>query len=141
MIIYLAGESAIEKSIIYTSLSILAPENVKILSSLSLDDIKLEDLKPNTERVVTVVLKSPEDLKELELSANRTKLKRLIKSDLVKIIAFPDVHNVPESKTDEYQNLKKHKIPMDESCFQEERIFDVSSRFAKLLGDLGVDLP
>lgn len=138
MIIYLAGESAIEKSIIYTSLSILAPENVATESSLSLKDIKLENLQGDT---IRVILKSPEDLKELEDNSNKAKLKRLIKAGHVKVIAFPDVHKVPESKTTEYQNLKKHKIPMDEKSFEYDRIKDVSSYFARVLGELGVDLP
>lgn len=103
MILYLCCNSVIEKSVLYTALSIAKPDNFEVRSTLSVDKIK--------EVKNAIVLKTPVETKEIYDTKTVNKLKRLIKDDKVRFLEIPRyVEPIEEAETMEAEELKLLKI-------------------------------
>ena len=103
MILYLCCNSVIEKSVLYTALSIAKPDNFEVRSTLSVDKIK--------EVKTAIVLKTPVETKEIYDTKTVNKLKRLIKDDKVRFLEIPRyVERIEEAETMELEELKLLKI-------------------------------
>lgn len=103
MILYLCCNSVIEKSVLYTALSIAKPDNFEVRSTLSVDKIK--------EVKNAIVLKTPVETKEIYDTKTVSKLKRLIKDDKVRFLEIPRyVEPIEEAETMEVEELKLLKI-------------------------------
>ena len=147
MIYYLVGDSAIEKSTVFTSLYILNPKGVKLVNNLPISELpELKTTKgKSAESVevtespascVTVVLKSPVDIHDLDSTANQKKLKKLIKQGDVALVRFPDLQQIPEAKTQETLKLQTLGIPMVESLM----VFTTKSEMAVMADTFGAML-
>lgn len=103
MILYLCCNSVIEKSVLYTALSIAKPDNFEVRSTLSVDNIK--------EVKNSIVLKTPVETKEIYDTKTVNKLKRLVKDDKVRFLEIPRyVEIIEEAETMEVEELKLLKI-------------------------------
>lgn len=103
MILFLCCDSVIEKSVLYTALSIAKPDNFEVRSTLSVDKIK--------EVKNAIVLKTPVETKEIYDTKTVNKLKRLIKDDKVRFLEIPRyVEPIEEAETMEVEELKLLKI-------------------------------
>ena len=103
MILYLCCNSVIEKSVLYTALSIAKPDNFEVRSTLSVDKIK--------EVKNAIVLKTPVETKEIYDTKTVNKFKRLIKDDKVRFLEIPRyVEKIEEAETMEVEELKLLKI-------------------------------
>ena len=106
MILYLCCNSVIEKSVLYTALSIAKPDNFEVRSTLSVDMIN----KPS-EVKNAIVLKTPVETKEIYDTKTVNKLKRLVKDDKVRFLEIPCyVERIEEAETMEVEELKLLKI-------------------------------
>lgn len=104
MILYLCCNSVIEKSILYTSLSIAKPDNFEVCSTCSVSEIKKDSGNK-------IVLKTPVETKEIYDIKTVTKLKRLIKDDQVRFLELPRyAEKIKEAETMEVEELKLLKI-------------------------------
>ena len=103
MILFLCCNSVIEKSVLYTALSIAKPDNFEVRSTLSVDKIK--------EVKNAIVLKTPVETKEIYDTKTVNKLKRLVKDDKVRFLEIPRyVERIEEAETMELEELKLLKI-------------------------------
>ena len=103
MILFLCCNSVIEKSVLYTALSIAKPDNFEVRSTLSVDKIK--------EVKNAIVLKTPVETKEIYDTKTVNKLKRLVKDDKVRFLEIPRyVERIEEAETMEVEELKLLKI-------------------------------
>ena len=105
MILFLCCNSVIEKSVLFTALSIAKPDNFEVRSTLSVDNIK--------EVKNAIVLKTPVETKEIYDTKTVNKLKRLVKEDKVRFLEIPRYENVEpikEAETMEVEELKLLKI-------------------------------
>lgn len=103
MILYLCCNSVIEKSVLYTALSIAKPDNFEVRSTLSVDKIK--------EAKNAIILKTPVETKEIYDTKTVNKLKRLVKDDKVRFLEIPCyVERIEEAETMEVEELKLLKI-------------------------------
>lgn len=103
MILFLCCNSVIEKSVLYTALSIAKPDNFEVRSTLSVDNIK--------EVENAIVLKTPVETKEIYDTKTVNKLKRLVKDDKVRFLEIPQyVERIEEAETMEVEELKLLKI-------------------------------
>lgn len=103
MILFLCCNSVIEKSVLYTALSIAKPDNFEVRSTLSVDKIK--------EVNNAIVLKTPVETKEIYDTKTVNKLKRLVKDDKVRFLEIPRyVEPIEEAETMEVEELKLLKI-------------------------------
>lgn len=103
MILYLCCNSVIEKSVLYTALSIAKPDNFEVRSTLSVDKIK--------EVKNAIVLKTPVETKEIYDTKTVNKLKRLVKDGKVRFLEIPQyVERIEEAETMEVEELKLLKI-------------------------------
>ena len=103
MILYFCCNSVIEKSVLYTALSIAKPDNFEVRSTLSVDKIK--------EVKNAIILKTPVETKEIYDTKTVNKLKRLIKDDKVRFLEIPRyVEKIEEAETMEVEELKLLKI-------------------------------
>lgn len=103
MILFLCCNSVIEKSVLYTALSIAKPDNFEVRSTLSVDKIK--------EVKNAIVLKTPVETKEIYDTKTVNKLKRLVKDDKVRFLEIPRyVEPIEEAETMEVEELKLLKI-------------------------------
>ena len=106
MILFLCCNSVIEKSVLYTALSIAKPDNFEVRSTLSVDKIN----KPS-EVKNAIVLKTPVETKEIYDTKTVNKLKRLVKDDKVRFLEIPRyVEPIKEAETMEVEELKLLKI-------------------------------
>lgn len=104
MILYLCCNSVIEKSVLYTALSIAKPDNFEVRSSFPVTDIKKDSGNK-------IVLKTPVETKEIYDTKTVNKLKRLIKDDKVRFLEIPCyVERIEEAETMEVEELKLLKI-------------------------------
>lgn len=109
MILYLCCNSVIEKSVLYTALSIAKPDNFEVRSTLSVDKIN----KPS-EVKNAIVLKTPVETKEIYDTKTVNKLKRLVKDDKVRFLEIPRyVERIEEAVTMEVEELKLLKIDIN----------------------------
>lgn len=103
MILFLCCNSVIEKSVLYTALSIAKPDNFEVRSTLSVDKIK--------EVKNAIVLKTPVETKEIYDTKTVNKLKRLVKDGKVRFLEIPQyVERIEEAETMEVEELKLLKI-------------------------------
>lgn len=103
MILFLCCNSVIEKSVLFTALSIAKPDNFEVRSTLSVDNIK--------EVKNAIVLKTPVETKEIYDTKTVNKLKRLVKDDKVRFLEIPRyVETIEEAETMEVEELKLLKI-------------------------------
>lgn len=103
MILYLCCNSVIEKSVLYTALSIAKPDNFEVRSTLSVDKIK--------EVKNAIILKTPVETKEIYDTKTVNKLKRLVKDDKVRFLEIPRyAEPIKEAETMEVEELKLLKI-------------------------------
>lgn len=103
MILFLCCNSVIEKSVLFTALSIAKPDNFEVRSTLSVDNIK--------EVKNAIVLKTPVETKEIYDTKTVNKLKRLVKDDKVRFLEIPRyVEPIEEAETMEVEELKLLKI-------------------------------
>lgn len=103
MILFLCCNSVIEKSVLYTALSIAKPDNFEVRSTLSVDKIK--------EVKNAIVLKTPVETKEIYDTKTVNKLKRLVKDDKVRFLEISRyVERIEEAETMEVEELKLLKI-------------------------------
>lgn len=103
MILFLCCNSVIEKSVLYTALSIAKPDNFEVRSTLSVDKIK--------EVNNAIVLKTPVETKEIYDTKTVNKLKRLVKDDKVRFLEIPRyAEKIKEAETMEVEELKLLKI-------------------------------
>ena len=106
MILFLCCNSVIEKSVLYTALSIAKPDNFEIRSTLSVDKINKSSEVKNA-----IVLKTPVETKEIYDTKTVNKLKRLVKDDKVRFLEIPRyVERIEEAETMEVEELKLLKI-------------------------------
>lgn len=104
MILYLCCNSVIEKSVLYTALSIAKPDNFEVRSTLSVSGIKKDSGNK-------IVLKTPVETKEIYDTKTINKLKRLVKDDKVRFLEIPQyVERIEEAETMEVEELKLLKI-------------------------------
>lgn len=104
MILYLCCDSAIEKAILYTSLSIAKPDNFEVCSTCSVSGIRKDSGNK-------IVLKTPVETKEIYDTKTVNKLKRLIKDDQVRFLEIPRyAEKIKEAETMEVEELKLLKI-------------------------------
>lgn len=106
MIVILTGDSVIEKSTIFTTLSIIKPEGVEILRDFNLDT----PLEKNA-----VVLQF--DMSILENTKAKTKIRKLIKDQKLMFLKLPSIkeyQEIEEAKNNEASILKKNRIPLVE---------------------------
>ena len=109
MILYLCCNSVIEKSVLYTALSIAKPDNFEVRSTLSVDKIN----KPS-EVKNAIVLKTPVETKEIYDTKTVNKLKRLVNNDKVRFLEIPCyVERIEEAETMEVEELKLLKIDIN----------------------------
>lgn len=103
MILYLCCDSVIEKSILFTSLSIAKPDNFEVRSVLPVDDIK-DDMN-------AIVLKTPVETKEIYDTKTRNKLKRLVRDQKVRFLEIPRyAEKIEEAESMEVEELKLLKL-------------------------------
>lgn len=103
MILFLCCNSVIEKSVLYTALSIAKPDNFEVRSTLSVDKIK--------EVKNAIVLKTPVETKEIYDTKTVNKLKRLVKDGKVRFLEIPQyLERIEEAETMEVEELKLLKI-------------------------------
>lgn len=103
MILFLCCNSIIEKSVLFTALSIAKPDNFEVRSTLSVDNIK--------EVKNAIVLKTPVETKEIYDTKTVNKLKRLVKDDKVRFLEIPRyVEPIEEAETMEVEEFKLLKI-------------------------------
>lgn len=106
MILYLCCNSVIEKSVLYTALSIAKPDNFEVRSTLSIDKINKSSEVKNA-----IVLKTPVETKEIYDTKTVNKLKRLVKDDKVRFLEIPRyAEKIEEAETMEVEELKLLKI-------------------------------
>lgn len=106
MILFLCCNSVIEKSVLYTALSIAKPDNFEVRSTLSVDKINKTSEVKNA-----IVLKTPVETKEIYDTKTVNKLKRLVKDDKVRFLEIPQyVERIEEAETMEVEELKLLKI-------------------------------
>ena len=106
MILYLCCDSVIEKSVLFTALSIAKPDNFEVRSTLSVDDINKTSKVKNA-----IVLKTPVETKEIYDTKTVNKLKRLVKDDKVRFLEIPRyVEPIEEAETMEAEELILLKI-------------------------------
>lgn len=104
MILFLCCNSVIEKSVLYTALSIAKPDNFEVRSSFPVTDIKKDSGNK-------IVLKTPVETKEIYDTKTVNKLKRLVKDDKVRFLEIPCyVERIEEAETMEVEELKLLKI-------------------------------
>lgn len=104
MILFLCCNSVIEKSVLYTALSIAKPDNFEVRSTFPVTDIK-KDVGNK------IVLKTPVETKEIYDTKTVNKLKRLVKDDKVQFLEIPQyVERIEEAETMEVEELKLLKI-------------------------------
>lgn len=104
MILFLCCNSVIEKSVLYTALSIAKPDNFEVCSTCSINGIKKDSSNK-------IVLKTPVETKEIYDTKTVNKLKRLIKDDQVRFLEIPRyVERIEEAETMEVEELKLLKI-------------------------------
>lgn len=109
MILYLCCDSVIEKSVLFTALSIAKPDNFEVRSTLSVDDINKTSKVKNA-----IVLKTPVETKEIYDTKTVNKLKRLVKDGKVRFLEIPRyVEPIEEAETMEVEELKLLKIDID----------------------------
>lgn len=106
MILFLCCDSVIEKSVLFTALSIAKPDNFEVRSTLSVDDINKTSKVKNA-----IVLKTPVETKEIYDTKTVNKLKRLVKDGKVRFLEIPQyVEPIKEAETMEAEELKLLKI-------------------------------
>ena len=106
MILFLCCNSAIEKAVLFTALSIAKPDNFEVRSTLSVDKINKTSEVKNA-----IVLKTPVETKEIYDTKTVNKLKRLVKDDKVRFLEIPQyVEPIKEAETMEVEELKLLKI-------------------------------
>lgn len=104
MILFLCCNSVIEKSVLYTALSIAKPDNFEVCSTCSINGIKKDSSNK-------IVLKTPVETKEIYDTKTVNKLKRLVKYDKVRFLEIPRyVERIEEAETMEVEELKLLKI-------------------------------
>lgn len=104
MILFLCCNGVIEKSVLYTALSIAKPDNFEVVSVLPVSGIKKDSGNK-------IVLKTPVETKEIYDTKTVNKLKRLIKDDQVRFLEIPRyVERIEEAETMEAEELKILKI-------------------------------
>nr|DAQ14829.1 MAG TPA: hypothetical protein [Caudoviricetes sp.] len=104
MILFLCCNSVIEKSVLYTALSIAKPDNFEVRSTFPVTDI-------NKDVGNKIVLKTPVETKEIYDTKTVNKLKRLVKDDKVRFLEIPRyVERIEEAETMEVEELKLLKI-------------------------------
>lgn len=104
MILFLCCNSVIEKSVLYTALSIAKPDNFEVRSTCSINGIKKDSGNK-------IVLKTPVETKEIYDTKTVNKLKRLVKDDKVRFLEIPRyVERIEEAETMEVEELKLLKI-------------------------------
>ena len=104
MILFLCGDSVIEKAILYTSLSIAKPDNFEVCSTCSVSGIRKDSGNK-------IVLKTPVETKEIYDTKTVNKLKRLVKDDQVRFLEIPRyAEKIKEAETMEVEELKLLKI-------------------------------
>ena len=104
MILYLCCNSVIEKSVLYTALSIAKPDNFEVCSTCSISGIRKDSGNK-------IVLKTPVETKEIYDTKTVNKLKRLVKDDKVRFLEIPCyVERIEEAETMEVEELKLLKI-------------------------------
>lgn len=104
MIVYLCGDSVIEKSVLFTSLQLIKPENLEILSELSIEEASLSDAKDK------IVLKIP----DMKVKDTRV-CKKLIKENHVKFLEIPALSvDIEEALSAEVNELTKSKIQVEQ---------------------------
>lgn len=104
MILFLCCNSVIEKSVLYTALSIAKPDNFEVRSSFPVTDIKKDSGNK-------IVLKTPVETKEIYDTKTVSKLKRLVKDGKVRFLEIPQyVERIEEAETMEVEELKLLKI-------------------------------
>ena len=107
MILFLCCNSVIEKSVLYTALSIAKPDNFEVRSTLSVSGIKKDSGNK-------IVLKTPVETKEIYDTKTVNKLKRLVKDDKVRFLEIPCyVERIEEAETMEVEELKLLKIDIN----------------------------
>lgn len=128
MILYLCCNSVIEKSVLYTALSIAKPDNFEVRSTLSVDKIK--------EVNNAIVLKTPVETKEIYDTKTVNKLKRLVKEDKVRFLEIPRYENVEpikEAETMEVEELKLLKIETLQMNLEHPSALTVGQAFQQYL--------
>lgn len=104
MILFLCCNSVIEKSVLYTALSIAKPDNFEVVSVLPVSGIKKDSGNK-------IVLKTPVETKEIYDTKTVSKLKRLVKDGKVRFLEIPQyVERIEEAETMEVEELKLLKI-------------------------------
>lgn len=108
MILYLVGDGVVEKSVLFTALTICKPSNFEIMDELPTASISKF---PKTKNAI--VLKSAWDLVELT-PQNVKKLKKFVEGGKIKFIKLPNFFTeVEEAKTDEARDLQSLEIPLE----------------------------
>lgn len=111
MILFLCCNSVIEKSVLYTALSIAKPDNFEIRSIFNVSDINPKTIGELGNKIV---LKTPVETKEIYDTKTVNKLKRLIKDDKVRFLEIPQyVERIEEAETMEVEELKLLKIDIN----------------------------
>lgn len=126
MILFLCCNSVIEKSVLYTALSIAKPDNFEVRSTLSVDKIK--------EVKNAIVLKTPVETKEIYDTKTVNKLKRLVKDGKVRFLEIPQyVERIEEAETMEVEELKLLKIETLSMNISEPNAMSVGQAFQSYL--------
>lgn len=126
MILYLCCDSVIEKSILFTSLSIAKPDNFEVRSVLPVDDIK-DDMN-------AIVLKTPVETKEIYDTKTRNKLKRLVRDQKVRFLEIPRyAEKIEAAETMEVEELKLLKIETLSMNLEEPNARIVGQKFQDYL--------
>lgn len=126
MILYLCCDSVIEKSILFTSLSIAKPDNFEVRSTLPVDRIE-DDMN-------VIVLKTPVETKEIYNTKTRNKIKRLVKDQKVKFLEIPRyVEKIKEAESMEVEELKLLKIETLSMNLEEPNARIVGQKFQDYL--------
>nr|DAS39308.1 MAG TPA: hypothetical protein [Caudoviricetes sp.] len=131
MILFLCCNSVIEKSVLFTALSIAKPDNFEVRSTLSIDNIK--------EVKNAIVLKTPVETKEIYDIKTVNKLKRLVKDDKVRFLEIPRyVEPIEEAETMEVEELKLLKIETLQMNVEHPSALTVGQAFQSYLeGEFG----
>lgn len=108
MILFLCCNSVIEKSVLYTALSIAKPDNFEVCSIFNISDINPKTIDSAGNKIV---LKTPVETKEIYDTRTVNKLKRLVKDDKVRFLEIPRyAEPIKEAETMEAEELKLLKI-------------------------------
>ena len=132
MILFLCCNSVIEKSVLYTALSIAKPNNFEVRSTFAIGDI-------NKDSGNKIVLKTPVETKEIYDTKTVNKLKRLVKDDKVRFLEIPRyVERIEEAETMEAEELKLLKIETLSMNIEHPSAMSVGQAFQSYLeGEFG----